>query len=64
MKLNEYGEYEHHHLNALLAQMFYCAYSGDYKGVCENGQDAIKETNKLFEGARNICVDVKEDKKK
>jgi len=57
-------KYEHRHLNSLISIMFDCAESGDYSGVSKCGQDAIKEMDKIFYQARNVCVDVKEGKKK
>jgi hypothetical protein len=57
-------KYEPYHLKSLIGMMFDCAESGDYPGVCECGQDAIKEMSKIFEQARNVCVDVKEGKEK
>jgi hypothetical protein len=53
-------KYEPYHLKSLISMMFDCAESGDYSGVCECGQDAKKEIDKIFTKARNICADVKE----
>jgi len=57
MSSDEFEE-KYEHLNSLIGMMFDCAESGDYSGVCECGQDAKKEIDKLFTKARNICLDV------